>query len=516
MPSDDNNNESGDIKSHKNILLLIADDLGLNFVGAYGNKTIKTPHLDHLASKGSLFTHAFASTASCSGSRSTIYTGLHTHENGQYGLNWFRSHFQTFDHIESAPALLNHAGYKTGIVGKIHVGPENVYPWTVRAESETRDVRWNAQRSEAFFETAKKEDRPFFLTVGFIDPHRDIATRGEFGNKTEGPDLPKVDEDEVQIPHWITDLPQTRQEFVEYYKAINRTDAGVGMILEALERQGLADSTLIVFTSDNGPPFLNSKTTLYDAGIHLPLLVRKPGAQAGVRNPNMVSFIDIVPTFLDWAGLDLDLRLPESRSPPRRGKSFLEIVDTEEELSEDRWQQEIFGSHTFHEMQNYWPTRVLRTKRYKYHRNVAWRLDFPFAADLYASLSFDGIRKMKPEAMVGKRSLKSYLFRPAEELYDLEQDPEEINNLASDESHNTLLFHMREKVSEWQKLTGDLWLYRDGQSVTVLTRYANDGLQVPDRLDFDADDPAAADIPATKHLDVDAYSRGIGKFMPTR
>ncbi|EME84664.1 uncharacterized protein MYCFIDRAFT_173612 [Pseudocercospora fijiensis CIRAD86] len=272
----------------------------------------------------------------------------------------------------------------------------------------------------------------------------------------------------------------------------------------------------LMFTSDNGPPFLNSKTTLYDAGIHLPLIVRKPGAKAGVKNPNMVSFIDVLPTFLSWAGLDQDLRLPGSQSPRRRGRSFLEIVEAEDELNEDRWQQEIFGSHTFHEMQNYWPTRVLRTKRYKYHRNVAWRLDFPFAADLYASLSFDGIRKMKPEAMVGKRSLKSYLFRPAEELYDLERDPEEINNLASDESHNALLLRMREKVSDWQKLTGDLWLYRDGQSVTVLTRYANDGLQVPDRLDFDTDDPAAAGISATKHLDVDAYSRGIGKFMPTR
>ncbi|KXT00155.1 hypothetical protein AC578_3304 [Pseudocercospora eumusae] len=297
MPSDDNESQ----KSHKNILLLLADDLGQNFIGAYGNKTIKTPHLDHLASQSSLFTHAFASTASCSGSRSTIYTGLHTHENGQYGLQWFRSHFQTFDHVDSAPALFNRAGYKTGIVGKIHVGPENVYPWTVREESETRDVRWNAQRSEAFFGTVKNEDRAFFLTVGFIDPHRDIATRGEFGNGTEGPGLPKVDEDEVEVPHWITDLPQTRQEFVEYYKAINRTDTGVGMILEALERQGLADSTLVVFTSDNGPPFLNSKTTLYDAGIHLPLIVRVPGSKPGVKNPNVVSFIDFVPTFLDWA-----------------------------------------------------------------------------------------------------------------------------------------------------------------------------------------------------------------------
>lgn len=121
------------------------------------------------------------------------------------------------------------------------------------------------------------------------------------------------------------------------------------------------------------------------------------------------------------------------------------------------------------------------TKRYKYHRNIAWRLDFPFAADLYASLSFEDIRNMQPPVKVGGRTLKDYIFRPPEELYDLENDPQEVNNLAKDAAHQELLLEMREKVTEWQKLTGDLWLYRDGQSVTVLSRYAKDGLEIPDR-----------------------------------
>lgn len=167
--------------------------------------------------------------------------------------------------------------------------------------------------------------------------------------------------DAVEIPHWITDLPQTRAEFVEYYKAINRTDAGVGLILDALERQGFADSTLVMFCSDNGPPFINSKTTLYDAGIHLPLIVRQPGLvpEKEIVNPNMVSYIDILPTMLDWAELDLSLKTPNSLSPTRRGRSFLPILDQTTVLDQFLWQDHIFGSHTFHEMQNYWPTRVL-------------------------------------------------------------------------------------------------------------------------------------------------------------
>jgi len=225
----------------------------------------------------------------------------------------------------------------------------------------------------------------------------------------------------------------------------------------------------------------------------------------------MVSFIDILPTFLDWAGIPLDIKTPDSRSPPRRGRSFLPILESEEEIDESKWQHHVFGSHTFHEMQNYWPTRVLRTKKYKYHRNIAWRLDFPFAGDLYASVAFEGIRNMKPPVMVGQRKLKDYIFRPAEELYDLENDPHEVQNLAEDKEYETLLLQFRELVTEWQKETRDLWLYRDGQSLSVLARYAADGLQVPDRLDFDAENPGTKGVKMTKHMDSDGYSAGIMK-----
>jgi N-sulfoglucosamine sulfohydrolase len=96
-------------------------------------------------------------------------------------------------------------------------------------------------------------------------------------------------------------------------------------------------------------------------------------------------------------------------------------------------------------------------------------------------LSFHDIRNMQPPVKIGERTLKDYIFRPPEELYDLEIDPQEVKNLASDPAHRELLLEMREKVTEWQKLTGDLWLYRDGQSITVLSRYAKDGLEIPDR-----------------------------------
>jgi N-sulfoglucosamine sulfohydrolase len=487
---------------NKNIVLLIADDLG-KYVGCYGCKSLSTPHLDQLAADGTRFDMAFASTASCSGSRSTIYTGLHTHENGQYGLNMTRTHFQTWEHIDTIPKLFNEAGYQTGIIGKVHVGNEICYPWEIREESETRDTAWIADRCEAFFAKAKGEDRPFHLTVGFVDPHRDVQTRGEFGNHIEQYGdrlkLPEVKAEDVDIPPWISDLPETRQEFVEYYQAISRVDAGVGLIREALRKQGLEDETLFIFTSDNGPPFVNSKTTLYDAGILLPLIIRNPNAKTGVANPNMVSFIDLLPTMLDWAGLDPATKSSTGKiSPPRLGHSILPIFESDTVQDASRWQDHIFGSHTFHELQNYWPTRFMRTHRYKYHRNVAWRLDFPFAGDLYASLSFEGIRNQEQKpVMIGNRPLKNYIFRPPEELYDLENDPHELRNLAEQPEQKDRLLEMRQKLSEWQKKTKDLWLYRDGNSVTMLSRYAKDGLEIPDRLDFDVQEPGTKGVKMT-------------------
>ncbi|QBK30186.1 sulfatase family protein [Roseitalea porphyridii] len=462
----------------RNILLMIADDLG-RMTGCYGEPAISTPNIDALAGQGTRFDMAFASTASCSASRSVIFTGLHTHENGQYGLHHDHHHFMTFHHVETAPALFNALGYLTGIIGKVHVGPPSVYPWTVRAESGTRDIGWVAEQAGAFLETARHADKPFFLTVGFIDPHRD-ATRSGFGND----DFDDDDEErafrpeDVSVPPFLSDLPEVRLELAEYYRSVHRLDRGVGRVLAALEASGKADETLVVFVSDNGAPFLNSKTTLYDAGVHLPLLMRVPGARAGVANPNLVSFIDILPTMLDWAGA------PAAESA-RRGRSLLPIM--EHETLEDDWRL-VFGSHTFHEITNYWPTRFARTPRYKYHRNVAWQLDFPFSGDLYGSLSWEGMRNANPST-IGRRPLKAYVRRPPEELYDLVDDPFEVNNLADVPEHQRTLHELRARTEAWQRETDDPWLYRDGMSVRAIAHHLEAGLKLPDRFDFDPDAP---------------------------
>ncbi|KAK9849868.1 hypothetical protein MYU51_013027 [Penicillium brevicompactum] len=472
----------------RNILLMIADDLGKQ-LGCYGNTKIQTPNLDQLASEGTRFDQAFTSTASCSASRSVIYTGLHTHQNGQYGLHNGRHHFTTFDNVETAPSLFSKQGYTTGLIGKVHVGPSHVYPWDMRAESDSRDVAAVADQASTFFDKSRDDDKPFFLTIGFIDPHRDW-TRSGFGNDGEyHPRVKKVDysPDDVEIPHFVNDLPGVRYEFAEYYKAISRLDQGVGMVMEGLVRSGLADDTLVIFLSDNGPPFINSKTTLYDAGVSLPMIVRCPGSAAGVVNPNMVSYIDILPTLLEYANH------PSPENPARIGRSFLPLLAETSPLED--WGQ-IFGSHTFHEVTNYWPTRMMRNRRYKYHRNIAWRLDFPFAADIYGSLTWEEIRNADTSPkMIGSRLLKDYFFRPAEELYDINADPNEVRNLAKDTQYQSVLENMRAEVERWQRRTEDAWLYRDGVSLLFVRHHLEAGLEVPDRQDFDVAVPESQGQP---------------------
>ncbi|EFX05697.1 n-sulfoglucosamine sulfohydrolase [Grosmannia clavigera kw1407] len=466
-----------------NVLLLVADDLGKQ-LGCYGCPYTKTPHIDRLAVDAVRFDNAFASTASCSGSRSTIYTGMHTHQNGQYGLQSGKHHFMTFDHVDTGPAVLARHGYLTAIVGKVHVGPDSAYPWEHRAESLTRDVFWSADRAADVFAAAKATSRPFWLTVAFHDPHRS-HTRAGFGNEEPVDDrIQKATyrPEDVVVPNFLTDSPGVRTELASYSEAISRLDQGVGHVLLELEQAGLAQDTLVIFISDNGPPFLNSKTTLFDAGIRLPLIVRHPGLPGSV-NPNLVSFVDVLPTILDWTIGAAALTEKNERS----GRSFLPILGATEPLS--AWDH-VLGSHTFHEATNYWPTRYIRTRRFKYHRNIAWRLDFPFSSDIYGSLTWEDVRNAETSPkMIGQRPLRDYFFRPPEQLFDLESDPAEVRDLAKDPAYADVLKDLRDCLEDWQRRTNDPWLYRDGISLLQNKYHLDAGLKIPDRWDVDVDHP---------------------------
>jgi N-sulfoglucosamine sulfohydrolase len=425
----------------RNILLMIADDLGLH-TGEYGDAAARTPNLDRLARDGVRFSNAFCTTASCAACRSVILSGLHNHANGHYGHAHAEHNQQYLPFVRPLPRLLKDAGYRTGLIGKLHVNPASALPFDTSAPGLQRGVLEMAGLARKFIQ--ESAGQPWYLHVGFGDPHR--FGRGFANQDYAGVKRLPFDQAKVPVPSFLPDNPAVRAELAEYYEAANRLDQGIGFFLDVLRETGQLDNTLVLFFSDNGIPFPNAKTTVYDAGIHLPFLVRSPDqTRRGVVNHAMLSFVDIFPTVLEWAGA----KPPDY---PLHGRSFLPILENENPAGWDR----IFFSHTFHEMTMYYPMRGVRTPRFKYIRNLLPELEFPFASDLWACATWQSVKD--GGGRLGKRSIQAYLRRPGEELYDIQKDPDEVVNLAASPAHQKTLAELRAEVHAWRIRTRDPWL----------------------------------------------------------
>jgi N-sulfoglucosamine sulfohydrolase len=354
----------------------------------------------------------------------------------------------SFRNVQSIPRVLKKAGYRSAVVGKLHVQPKEVYPFD---EEITQNLGGN-RNVQAMADAARKfitegGDKPFFLLVGFADPHR--AVKG-FGNETRFPKVPeqKYDPKEIVLPYHLPDHPEVRQDLAEYYQSTSRMDHGVGLIRKVLEETKKDTSTLVIFLSDNGIPFPGAKTTLYDAGVHLPLILSSPSQKnRGVVSDALVSWTDIAPTVLAWAG--------QKAPPAMSGRSLLPLLEGEKSKGWDV----VYGSHQYHEVTMYYPIRMIRTRTHKYILNLAHQLPAPTAADLYDSPTWQGILK-RGEKMLGLRSREAFEHRPKEELYDLTSDPNELKNLVSDPASEKVLADLRARLKEWQKKTQDPWLVK--------------------------------------------------------
>jgi N-sulfoglucosamine sulfohydrolase len=432
----------------KNVVLVIADDLGRE-VGCYGAPVIKTPNLDALAKRGVKFVNAYATVSSCSPSRASMFTGLYTHQNGMYGLQHAAHKQECFAWVQGLPNLLRAAGYYTGLVGKYHVGPDSSFNFDrLITKTKGRDVDYLAQQSRDFIKG--RGNKPFFLIHAFADPHR--AGVG-FGNQqfTKDPREVKYDPKDVIVPYHLPDCEAVRKDLAEYYQSVSRMDRGVGALIEVLRELGELDNTLILFVSDNGIPFPGAKTTLYNSGINLPLIVAGPGLPEGRTNHALVNFVDLAPTILDWtkaAG-------PKYKLP---GRSFLPILGEDHPKGWDT----TYASHQWHEVTMYYPMRSIITPKYKLIVNLDYQKDYPHPSDLWGSPSWQHIRKTG-EKMMGQRSVAAFLHRPKEELYDLTSDPNELRNLAGDPALAETLAGLRQRLRAWQAATNDPWLinYRE-------------------------------------------------------
>ena len=451
---------SADDAFARNVVLIVTDDQGRD-AGCYGNNVIQTPNLDLLASEGTRFTHAFCTTASCSASRSVILTGIHNHANGHYGHAHSYHKFGSYAAVKTLPVRLAAAGYRTALVGKYHVLPEDTYAFQTRIKADARNAVQMAKASRAFI--ADESDKPFFLYFCTSDPHRgggpvksDPLQPDRFGNRPggfPGVNTVKYHPSEVPVPDFLPDTPTCRAELAQYYQSVSRIDQGLGRLLQILKDTGKYDDTLILYISDHGIAFPGAKTTVYEPGLRSPCIVRHPkSTQRGHTCDAMISWVDLTPTILDYVGA---LPTGDERYPIQ-GRSFLSLID---KTTAEGW-DEVYASHTFHEITMYYPMRVIRERRYKLIWNIAHDLPYPFASDLWAAPTWQRQYEQGLDAMYGRRTVAAYIHRPEFELYDLEKDPHEASNLADDDALAATIARLKNKLRAFQQRTNDPWILK--------------------------------------------------------
>jgi N-sulfoglucosamine sulfohydrolase len=423
-----------------NILLIVSEDHGPH-LGCYGDRTVPTPHLDSLASEGVRWENAYVTQAVCSPSRASILTGLYPHQNGQIGL---ATHAYTMVRdCETLPNLLKRQGYRTGLIGKLHVNPEAAFDFDFQwADPEylsfkNRDVVRTADVAGEFFSLGG----PFFLMVSYADAHL------PFLRQQKGvPARPVTAGDVRMFPAVGVDTPRLREHVADYYNCLSRLDAGIGLLLSRLKDAGQEDRTMVTCLSDHGAQFSRGKATCYEFALRVPMMVRWPGrVRAGEVRGDLVSAVDLLPTVAEAVGAQMPRGLP-GRPLLGRGSGRREIFC--------EWNT----SHPAPQPSLLYPQRTVRDRRYKLIVNLAAGRRNP--TELYytsQALVTTGANQEEidaaPEAV--RAAYQVWRQPPRLELYDLERDPSEFENLAERREFAAVRDRLLAKLNDWQRRTGD-------------------------------------------------------------
>jgi N-sulfoglucosamine sulfohydrolase len=415
-------NQKPEEKLQPNFIVFIADDAAWNDFGTYGNNNIKTPNINKLADEGVVFTNAFLTTSSCSPSRCSILTGRYPHSTGAPELHMPLPASQLLFAGE-----LQKAGYYTAVAGKYHIGPKRAEFDSIYGGGPSGCENWVKAIQN------RPKDKPFFLWLAAIDPHRDY-----FPNTIPEPHSPA----DVIVPPYLPDNDSTRKDLALYYDEISRMDSYIGKVMKELEQQGAGENTLVIFMTDNGRPFPRAKTRLYDSGIKTPFIVRWPAKLKKGTAGALVSSIDIAPTFCELAGAEL----PETF----QGVSFVPVLEDYSAQTRDY----IAAEHNWHDYQAH--ERAVRNKQYLYIRNAFPHLNASPPADAVRSITYREMIKLYHAGGLNQFQRDCFIEpRPAEELYDVVNDPYQFNNLAENPEYAKALEEMRKLLDAWTEKYDD-------------------------------------------------------------
>lgn len=431
-----------------NIVLVTADDLGMH-LSTYGDPYARTPEFEKLAKESIQFNRAYITQSSCSPSRSTMFTGLYPHQNGQYGLGSMENRkygYEMHAEVETLPMYLKEAGYRTGVIGKIHVasGNPNAFPFDFENTGTTRTLNVAAIAKEAGEFFHESEGKPSFLMINYFDPHRHNKLPEAFIDQYEGLPQNIQEADEVQaFPFMGFDPKALRAQIAGYYNSIARLDAGIGLLIRELKAQGVWENTLFIFISDHGAPFTFAKTGNYEASVQVPMYISWPAKQnqIGIQTEALVSSIDLLPTILEAADVSIPGNLP--------GFSLEPLLTGEVDKLDRTY---IFTEYTAHTNKHYYPRRAVCGERFKLIHNLqSWR---PNPLRQLGGRAYSLSRKSGvPQST--KDLYDKWVQPPEFELYDLENDPNEFNNLSGVPEYATVEAELKDALSTWRKETGD-------------------------------------------------------------
>jgi N-sulfoglucosamine sulfohydrolase len=410
-------------RGRPNVIVFVGDDLGWRDTGVYGNHAIRTPNIDRLAQSGLRVEYAFGTSPSCSSSRISMLTGKYPHSTGAEDL-----HMPLPETERIVPSYLQSVGYFTGDMAKTHYGPngERQFQWYSKE---------TAEAFPGFLDSAGT--RPFFLWVGFHEPHRPYHP-----GAVSTPHSP----DQVVVPPHLVDTPETRADLALYYDATARMDGAIGRMLAELDRRKLRDKTVVVFLSDNGAPFPREKGTLYDSGTRTPLIFSWPPViRAGTTyGGGLVSTVDLAPTILDLAGAD--------PAAAMQGRSLRALFTAPASYPGRMY---VFSERNWHDCDEH--QRSIRTRRFKLIRTDAYTaLPLCTAADIGASPSFLSLRAAaKARRLTPAQQRLFEAPRARIELYDLAADPWEFRNVADDPAYAGEARKLAGVLQEWIEQSGD-------------------------------------------------------------
>ncbi|MDA7921946.1 sulfatase [Verrucomicrobiales bacterium] len=419
-----------------NILFIVSED-NSEQIGCYGEKRVHTPHLDSLAASGVRYERAYVPYSVCSPSRAAFLTGLYTRQNGHIGLATHR--FAFYKDFKTMPAYLQEVGYYTGFIGKTHVNPERLvedyidFRGVAHANfNNTHSIEDYAREARTIFENAAAEEKPFLAIINYSDAHRKFIGTSKAGYPTVN-----VEGTEAEPLPWIgVDTPRLRVEMRNYLNCMNRLDEGIGLVLSDLEKLKLRDNTLIIYIADHGGDFPRGKTTCYEGGVKVPMIVNYPKRFPEEKaESSLVSTLDILPTILQEVGVEIPeelmgfplQRLQDPKSPRR---DYIHTFNT--------------GSAA----QLTYLTFGICDERYKLIYNPV------------RSKNLAGISRYANTTIPESLWEPSYIDPPEYELYDLEVDPNEFSNLANLHQFQPVRERMVLAMKAFQLEIGDPFLLR--------------------------------------------------------